>query len=62
MTTDPIINAVIEKIASRSDVGLKKYGVTLAREDYSKLDWLNHLQEELMDAINYIECLKKYEE
>ena len=56
---DPIILAVIDRIKERSAVGIKKYGTTLAREDLTTIDWLNHLQEELMDAINYIEALKK---
>jgi len=58
MSRDPIINRVIEKIKSRSDVGYKKYGVTL-HEDNQPLDkWLTDIQEELMDAINYIEKAK----
>jgi len=52
---DKIIKQVVDKIQKRSDVGFKKYGVTLF-EDNQPLDtWLNHLQEELMDAVNYIE-------
>jgi len=52
---DKIIQQVINKIQSRSDVGFKKYGVTLY-DDNQPLDaWLNHIQEELMDAVNYIE-------
>tara|TARA_B100001287_G_scaffold276326_1_gene286748 strand:- start:2904 stop:3215 length:312 start_codon:yes stop_codon:yes gene_type:complete len=52
---DKIIQQVVNKIQKRSDVGFKKYGVTLF-EDNQPLDvWLNHLQEELMDAVNYIE-------
>ena len=52
---DKIIKQVIDKIQSRSDVGFKKYGVTLA-DDNQPLDrWLQHLQEELMDAVNYLE-------
>jgi cob(I)alamin adenosyltransferase len=52
---DKIIERVINKIKSRSDVGYKKYGVTL-KDDHQSLDtWLNHIQEELMDAVNYIE-------
>ena len=52
---DIIIEKVIEKIRSRSDVGFKKYGVTL-KDDYQPLGkWLTHIQEELMDAVNYIE-------
>lgn len=56
---DPIIKSVVEKFVSRSNTGFKKYGVTL-QDDNSPLDvWLTHLQEELMDAVNYIEKLKQ---
>ena len=55
---DPIVLAVIERMKERSAVGIAKYGTTLARDDLSTIEWLNHLQEELMDAINYIERLK----
>ena len=58
MTRDKIIEQVINKIKSRSDVGFKKYGVTL-KDDNQPLDvWLTHIQEELMDAVNYIEKAK----
>ena len=52
---DLIIKNVIEKIKKRSDVGFKKYGVTLKDDDQPLDAWLNHIQEELMDAVNYIE-------
>jgi DNA anti-recombination protein RmuC len=55
---DKIIKQVVEKFKERSDVGYKKYGVTLHDDEPSLHKWLNHLQEELMDAINYIEKLK----
>ena len=52
---DKIVKKVVKKFIGRSEVGLKKYGVSLA-DDPTNLDgWLNHLQEELMDAVNYIE-------
>jgi len=55
MSKDKIIQNVIDKIQKRSEVGFKKYGVTLY-DDGQPLDtWLNHIQEELMDAVNYIE-------
>ena len=55
MSKDKIIQNVINKIQKRSKVGFKKYGVTLY-DDNQPLDiWLNHIQEELMDAVNYIE-------
>lgn len=55
---DPIIKSVVEKFVQRSDVGYKKYGVTLQDDEGNALVWLDHLQEELMDAVNYIEKLK----
>jgi len=38
--------------------GYIKYGVTTERDDLSTLEWLQHFQEELMDACVYIEKLK----
>tara|TARA_A100001011_G_scaffold159466_1_gene167847 strand:+ start:3947 stop:4198 length:252 start_codon:yes stop_codon:yes gene_type:complete len=55
---DPIIQKVVEKFISRSDVGFSKYKVTLDEDSKSINEWLNNIQEELMDAVNYIEKLK----
>lgn len=57
--TDSIVDSVIDKFIERSKVGKEKYGTTLDREDLSLSEWLTHLQEELMDATNYIERIKK---
>jgi hypothetical protein len=57
--TDSVVQAVIAKFAQRSELGKLKYGVTLDRTDLSTLDWIQHAQEELMDAILYLEKLKK---
>ena len=48
---------VIAKIRSRANVGKAKYGVTMERDDLDLLAWLQHLQEELMDAAVYVERL-----
>lgn len=48
---------VCDKIQQRADVGKRKYGVTMEREDLSTIEWLVHLQEELMDAAVYVERL-----
>jgi hypothetical protein len=50
---------VIAKYRERSETGIKKYGTTLERKDLNLIDWLNHLQEELMDASLYVERLKE---
>jgi len=56
---DKIVNRVVEGYKQRSKAGIKKYGTTLERNDLNTLDWLKHLQEELMDATLYIEALKR---
>ena len=56
---DTIVEDVINKFRKRSEAGMLKYNTTLDRTDLSTLDWLTHLQEELMDAILYVERLKK---
>lgn len=56
--TDKIVEQVKDKFSERSEIGIAKYGTTLERGDLSLLDWLNHLQEELMDATLYIQKLK----
>jgi hypothetical protein len=53
---DKIVADVIEKFKERSERGITKYGTTLEENDTD--DYLNHLQEELMDAILYIQKLK----
>uniref|UniRef100_A0A6C0HSY7 Uncharacterized protein n=1 Tax=viral metagenome TaxID=1070528 RepID=A0A6C0HSY7_9ZZZZ len=56
---DTIVRSVVEKYIDRSMFGKQKYGTTLDRDDLNILDWINHTQEELMDATLYLEKLKK---
>jgi hypothetical protein len=56
---DPVIERVVDKFVSRSDVGFKKYGITLNDDRSNLFVWMNHLQEELMDAVIYIQKLKE---
>ena len=53
---DANVERVCQKLQSRAEVGLRKYGVTTERDDLSLAEWLRHLQEELMDACVYIEA------
>ena len=57
---DRYVQSVKEKFEQRSQTGIRKYNTTLERDDLNFLDWLNHLQEELMDATLYIEKLKDF--
>lgn len=52
---DLIVENVIDKYIKRSPEGIEKYGTTLQDNDSDLKYWLEHLQEELMDASLYIE-------
>lgn len=55
MWQDKVIENVREKLLTRSQAGIKKYNTTLDQNNSD--NYLNHLQQELMDASNYIEKL-----
>jgi hypothetical protein len=56
---DPVVQSVVNKFVDRSDVGFAKYGKTLRDDQSDVFTWLNHLQEELMDATLYLQRLKE---
>ena len=60
---DPVVERVVDKFISRSDVGYKKYGTTLHEERTTKLKgllkYLQDIQEELMDAVLYIQTARE---
>jgi len=60
---DPVVKHVVDKFVNRSDVGYAKYGRTLDDERRGKhkdlLGYLNDIQEELMDAILYIQTARE---
>jgi hypothetical protein len=60
--TDSIVFSVIEQFKQRADLGMKKYGTNMDRSDLSILEWIQHAQEEHMDAILYLEKMKKNEQ
>ena len=56
--TDPVVEQVINKYNERSQLGIQKYNTTLHDNPDGFYAFLNHLQEELMDATLYIQKLK----
>jgi len=59
--TCPTAAAVARKIADRADVGLAKYGTTLAGAGLSRRELLVHAQEEAMDLAVYLQRLIEME-
>ena len=58
---DSVVTSVIHKFINRANFGKDKYGTDLDREDLTFLEWVNHAQEEHMDAILYLEKIRNLE-
>ena len=62
MFRDPVVERVVDKFVGRSNIGFEKYGTTLQDERTMKMKglvkYLNDVQEELMDAILYIQAAR----
>ena len=60
---DPVVSRVVKQFVDRSNTGYKKYGQTLDSERRKGVknlgDYLQDIQEELMDAILYIQAAKE---
>ena len=60
---DPVVKNVVDKFVSRSNTGFEKYGRTLDVERRGKhkdlAGYLNDIQEELMDAVLYIQAARE---
>ena len=60
---DPVVKRVVDKFRDRSDAGFEKYGTTLDEERTTKMKglmkYLIDIQEELMDAILYIQTAQE---
>ena len=60
---DPVVKNVCDKFVSRSNVGYDKYGNSLDDERRLKMKglqkYLNDIQEELMDAVLYIQAARE---
>ena len=60
---DPVVERVVDKFVDRSDVGFEKYKQTLDTERKTGVKdlagYLNDVQEELMDAILYIQAARE---
>tara|TARA_R100000406_G_scaffold20325_1_gene12502 strand:+ start:203 stop:511 length:309 start_codon:yes stop_codon:yes gene_type:complete len=60
---DPVVKNVVDKFVDRSNVGYSKYGQSLHDERSSGVKdlsaYLNDIQEELMDAILYIQAARE---
>jgi len=52
--TDSIVKGTIDEFLARAEMGKEKYGTSLDRTDLIDIDYLQHLKEELMDGVLYL--------
>lgn len=57
--SDENVERVREMLHARMQAGYRKYGTTTERIDIDLAGWLQHLQEELLDAAVYVERIKR---
>lgn len=57
--TDTIVDSIIDQFVKRANLGKQKYNTDLDREDLSLVEWLDHAIEEHMDAILYLQKIRK---
>ena len=53
---DQNVKAVVDKMNKRAEVGYRKYGRDTTRADFDLKRWLMELQEEMLDAVVYLEA------
>lgn len=58
---DPHVEANVDELRKRAKAGMSKYGVNLTRDDLGRVEWFQHLIEELLDAANYARTLQAAE-
>ena len=54
-----IITNIKSIIDNQQEKGLKKYGKTVDQADLSIEEWIEHTQEEIVDTLIYLECIKQ---
>lgn len=53
-----VLAKVFSEFIEREEIGKQKYGTTMDRNDLSLDEWIEHMKQELMDAILYLEKIK----
>jgi hypothetical protein len=56
---DPVVEAVLQRIHQRATKGMVDFGISMERDVRPVRTWIDEAQTELMDAILYLEKLKR---
>lgn len=56
---NPVLREVNELLQNQTAKGLAKYGTTVNPMDYTTIEWIEHVRQELMDELVYLTVLKQ---
>jgi hypothetical protein len=59
ITSDPVVNRILNRIIKRHKQGMKKFGITMSEKKKPLNEWVKEAQEESIDFIHYLEKLLK---
>jgi hypothetical protein len=57
--TNEVLNAVSALLIKQTEKGVQKYGQAVTPANLTTIAWLEHAQEEIVDLLVYLECLKQ---
>ena len=57
--TNAVLNAVQALLIKQTEKGVQKYGQSVTPAKLTTVAWLEHAQEEIIDLLVYLECLKQ---
>ena len=53
-----VLESVQDKLKKQTEKGYKKYGTIVEPDSLPTVAWIDHAQEEIIDLLVYLECLK----
>jgi hypothetical protein len=53
-----VLLSVEDKLRKQTEKGFKKYGTIVNPDRLPTVEWIDHAQEEIIDLLVYLECLK----
>lgn len=57
--TNTVLNAVNALLIKQTEKGVQKYGQSVTPAKLTTVAWIDHAQEEIVDLLVYLECLKQ---
>jgi len=54
-----VLSALMARLSNQTRKGIEKYGSAVQATDLTPRQWIEHLQDEMVDSLVYLECLKQ---